>query len=387
MLVSGNYFSVVRPPLAIGRGINEGDDAPGAPLVGVISFRIWSQLFGESPSAIGKTIFVNGTPVEIVGVTSKRFRGLSPGGFSPFIDITLALSQQPVISPEWGNSDAAPLGPTTYWLRGIARVRGGSEDAAARAMTGAFQSTSTKGGLSAAQAAKVTVTLAPGSRGFDSLRTASNQPLQILSAVVGIVLLIACINVAGLMLARGVSRQKELTLRRALGAGRARIMRELLIESVVLSLAGGAVGVLLAVVSAPLLESLLTNGLGSADVGIALDWPLLALTAAIACTAGVLAGLIPAIRFSHNDGAMLKDRGGVGAPKLLVGRALLVLQIAISLPLVAGAGLLLRTVHNLMSVDVGFDPQNLVIFALDPTMNGKRLERNAVVFPQLLDRL
>jgi len=387
MLVSGNFFDTVRPPMAIGRGLTAADDTVGAPLVGVLGFRLWSQFFGESPDVIGKTIRINGTPVEIVGVTSGRYRGLSPGGFQPYIDITMALSQQPVVAPEWNDPGPLMTDPQIHWLREIARVPAGNDAAVANALTAAFNSASSASGLTREQSAKVTASLLPGRRGFDSLRTSTAQPLRILSVVVGVVLIIACINVAGLMLARGVSRQKELTLRRALGAGRARIMRELLIESFVLSLAGGIAGLLLAVAAAPLLKNLLTSGLGTTDVSIAMDWTLLATTAAIACGTGLVAGLIPAIRFSRNDGAMLKDRGGVGAPKLLIGRALLALQIAVSLPLVVGAGLFLKTLYNLTTIDVGFNPDGLVLFAMDPTMNGKRPERNAVVFPQVLDRI
>lgn len=389
MLVSGGFFSTVRPPMALGRSLGPADDQPGAPVVGVISHALWSRQFGGAVDVIGQTVRVNTTPVEIVGVTGAGYRGLSPGGFSPAPDITISLSQQPLISPEWADPGTSLFAaPNTYWLRVMARIRPGAEADIADALTRSFRAAAAVDSLPAAEAARVTTVLLPGSRGFDSLRTSTVQPLRILSVVVGVVLLLACINVAGLMLARGVSRQKELAVRRALGASRARIMRELLIEGVVLSAAGGVTGVLLAFAAAPVLQTILSSGLGTTEVSLAFDWPLLGITTAIACGAGVLAGLIPAIRFSRNDGAMLKDRtGAAGAPRLLIGRALLAFQIAVSLPLVVGAGLFLRTLHNLTSLDIGFNAEGLVLFAIDPTVNGLAPERASIVFPQLLDRL
>ena len=244
------------------------------------------------------------------------------------------------------------------------------------------------GGLTPEQAALVTPRLFPAARGLDSLRTSTLQPLRVLSVVVGVVLLIACINVAGLMLARGVRRQRELAVRRALGASRFRIVRELLLESAILSVAGGGAGLLLALWSAPVMQTMLTASLGTSGVGVTLDWRLLMGTAALAGAAALLAGLLPAIRFSRQPNSMLNDRTrGSATPKLTAGRALLALQIAVSLPLVVGAGLFLRTLHNLNNVDLGFNPRGLVLFAVDPTMNGRAAERSAMVFPRLLERL
>ncbi|MFI5178581.1 MAG: ADOP family duplicated permease [Vicinamibacterales bacterium] len=389
LLVSGNFFATIRPPLALGRSLTDADDVVGAPATAVIGYGLWTRLFGNDPTVVGKTISVNGVPVNIVGVTGAEFRGLSPGGYVAEPDVTLTLAQQPAIMPRRASpGESLFTSGRDYWVRAIVRVRNGNDDAITGVLQGTLRARFVSGGLTAAQAAIATPRLFPGARGVDSVRTSAILPLRILSIVVGVVLLIACINVAGLMLARAVSRQREISVRRALGAGRARIMRQLLLESVILSLAGGLAGLLLALAMAPALQSMLSSGFGTNGIGLALDWPLLGMTAALACTAGVLAGLLPAIRFSRNTDAMLKDRsGGAGAPRLMVGRALLVLQIAVSLPLVAGAGLFLRTIHNLGSLELGFNPHGLVLFVIDPTMGGRAPERAPDIYPRLLARL
>jgi predicted permease len=387
MLVSGSFFSTVRPTLALGRSLTESDDAPGAPAVAVIGYGLWTRLLANDPNVVGRTIRLSDAPVTIVGVTAQAYRGLSQGGFIPETDVTMALSQQPLVTSKWASPGQSLFtAANVNWVRMIARVREGSDARVTDVLQTALRGALPNGGLTPAQAAISSPRLFPGARGLDSIRTTAVLPLRVLSVVVGVVLLIACINIAGLMLARGVSRQRELAVRRALGAGRARIVRQLLLESVALSVAGGAAGLLLAVLTAPVLQSMLTSGLGTSGIGVELDWPLLAGTGALACTAGVLAGLLPAIRFSRQGDTMLKERTGA-APRLMIGRALLALQIAVSLPLVVGAGLFLRTISNLASVDLGFNPRGLVLFTLDPTMSGKAPERSAIVFPQVLDRL
>ncbi len=388
LLVSGNFFATVRPPMALGRPIADADDAPGAPAATVIGYGLWTRLFGNDPKVIGRTIRVNGTPATIVGVTAAAYRGLSPGGYAADTDVTLPLALQPAVTPEWAEAGTSLFTEAkVYWIRVVARVPAAAESKVADALRTTFRAELVNSGVVPAAAAIAEPRLFPGARGLDSLRSSAVLPLRILSVVVGVVLLIACTNVAGLMLARAVGRQREILVRRALGAGRGRIMRQLLLESVILSALGGAAGLLLALATAPALQSMLSSGLGTNGVGLALDWTLLGLTATLACGAGVLAGLLPAVRFSRQSDALLKDCGGAGAPKLLIGRALLALQIAVSLPLVAGAGLFLRTIHNLSNVDLGFNPRNLVLFVVDPTMSGRAPERTADVYPRLLDRL
>ena len=389
LLVSGNFFATVRPPLAIGRALVESDDAPGAPAVAVIGYGLWTRLFGNDPRAVGRTIRVNDALVTIVGVTGAPYRGLSQGGYIAETDITLTLAQQPLVTSKWAEPGQSLFtAENVYWVRAIARVPAGADAAITDTLRTTLRSALATGGLTAAQAAIAAPRLFPGERGLDSLRTTAVQPLRVLLVVVGVVLLIACLNVAGLMLARGVSRQRELVVRRALGAGRARIMRQLLLESVILSFAGGAAGLLLALVTAPMLQSMLASGLGTSGVSVTLDWTLIGVTSALACAVGIVSGLLPALRFSRQSQSLLQSRGGgAGAPRLMVGRALLALQIAVSLPLVVGAGLFLRTLHNLGSLELGFNPRGLVLFVIDPTLGGKAPNRTATVFPRLLERL
>lgn len=387
MLTSGNYFSVIRPPLVLGRGLIDADDEAGAPPVAVISYGLWTQFFGNDPNVRGKTIQVNDVVFEIVGVTSASYRGLSQGGFLPPTDVTMAMAHQPAISPEW-NSPRLSLftAPGVFWVRLIARD-GNSSATPPDALHAAFAGQLPGSGLKQEVVKSATLAYLPGAHGLDSLRTSARLPLQILTIVSGVVLLIACINVAGLMLARGVARQRELAIRRALGAGRGRIMRELLLEGVILSAIGGTAGLLAALWTAPVLQSMLTSGLGTSGISVTLDWPLIGTTAALGCTAGVLAGLLPALRFSSNQDVLLNQRSAAGAPALRIGRALLALQIAVSLPLVVGATLFLRTLHNLATVDLGFEPRGLTLFNVDPTMNGKRPEGTERILPVLLERL
>jgi predicted permease len=388
MLASGNFFETVRPPFALGRGLSAPDDTAGAPVVAVISHGLWTRLFDNDPGVLGKTVRVNNVPVEIVGVTAAGYRGLSLTGFTPATDVTVALAKQPVISPEWSGTTSLFTSPRTYWVRLIARAPGATDAAIRDALQATFGSLLLDGGIKPEIAAKSSVGVFPGARGLDSLRRGALLPLRILAAVAGVVLFIACVNVAGLMLARGVSRQREMAVRRALGAGRGRIMRELLLESVLLSVAGGATGLVVALWMAPTLQTMVAAGLGATGVTVALDWPLLIAATAIACAAGILAGLLPALRFSRSAGALLGDRSGAaGTPRLRIGRVLLALQIGVSLPLVAGAGLFLRTLHNLGGVDLGFNPHEVVLFTIDPTMNGRKPEQRTAIYPRLLERL
>ena len=387
MLVSGNFFNAVRPPFALGRALTDQDDAAGARPVAVISHSLWTRFFDNDPGVIGRALRVNDVSVEVVGVTAATYRGLSHAGFVAPGDLTFTVAMQPLLSPQWGKGELFS-DPKSYWLRLIARTADPADEPAHAILQSTLGSMLIDGGIAPAIAAKATVAIFPGVRGLDSLRRTALLPLQILAAVAAVVLFIACLNVAGLMLARAVSRQRELAIRRALGAGRGRIIRELLLESLLLSTAGGVAGILVAVWMAPVLQSMLAAGLGTSGVTIVFDWPLLGATAAIACAAGLLAGLLPAIRFSRNAGAMLQGRSGVsGTPKLVIGRAVLALQIAVSLPLITGAGLFLRTLHNFESVELGFNPRDVVLFSIDPTMNGKAPERNASIFPRLIERL
>ena len=388
IIATGAFFDVIRPPMSRGRAIGVDDDRAGAPLVVVISEKLWSTYLGSAPDVVGSTILIGDAPATIVGVTGGGYRGLSPGGFDIDADITVPMSSQPIVAPQWTDPPEQPLvsDPQQHWIRAIARVTPERERAVTDKLTAAFRSEAVRTQLTAEQIAVSSPVLLAAPRGTDSLRLSTTKPLRLLSIVVGIVLVIACLNVAGLMLARGVSRQREMDVRRALGAGRLRLVRELLVESLVLALAGGAAGVVLAVWAAPALQRMLTSGLGTREVTVTLDWALLGTTFAIAAATGIAAGLIPALRLS-GGGLAVNTRLHAGAPKLLIGRVLLAGQIAVSLPLIAGAGLFLQTLRNLSAIDLGFNPRQLVLFDVDPTMNGRSPRRGELIYPRLLTRL
>jgi predicted permease len=394
ILASGNFFATLRPPIALGRGLADADDMPGAGAVAVVGHAFWMRALGGDPAIVGKWIHVSGVPVQIVGVTDKRFRGLSPGGFAADTDVTFPLALQPGIVPQWTEPGTSLFTDRNQkWIRVIARIdstagaKEENEAAVAGAMTAAARSAMAGAGMTADDAATVTPKLFPAPRGTDSLRTATQLPLRVLTAVLAIVLVLACVNVAGLMLARGVARQREIAVRRALGASRGRVMRELLVESGLLSIAGAVCGLILAVWTAPITAAIVSAGLGAAAISVQPDWRVLGAATCFACVAALLTGLLPAIRFSGRNSTLLDRSGAAGAPRLRVGRVLLALQIAVSLPLVTGAGLFLRTLHNFSRVDLGFDPRGLVLFGIDPTLNGQKPERVQTVFPRVLAEL
>jgi predicted permease len=392
LLASGNYFSALRLGTTLGRPFDEQDVQPGAAPVAVISHAFWIRAFGRDRQVLGRNIAINGTPVQIIGVTQAGFQGLSQGGFFPATEITLPISMQPVITPRWaGEGISMFTAPNHFWVRMVARMKpGASRERLEEALSGIFHRGLTEAGLLQNPAQTGTVRLLPGHRGLESLRRNTERPLYLLAGVVALVLLIACVNLASLMLARGVARQRETAVRQAIGANRFRLIRQSLLESLILAVAGGAAGLLLAVWSGPLMTQMLTAGLEPVVVEFLIDWKILSVTAIVACTSAILFGLLPALRLTavRNPNSHLGHRtsGGV-VPHMTIGRSLIAIQVAISIPLVVGAGLFLRTIHNLGSIDLGFNPEGLVVFRLDPTLNDNDVEKHARIYHEVLERL
>jgi predicted permease len=388
MLVSGNYFAGMRVPMALGRGLLESDDRGGAAPAVVLSHALWRRAYGGDPSALGRTIKVNGQPFTVVGVTAPRYFGVSNGGFFPPADVTVTLHAQPLVSPRWTPAGVSLFaGERWFWLHIMARIHEGENESRLKdVLTATFagQPSTATVGLTAAQ-----LVLLPGARGLDSLRKTFETPIGILSGVAALVFLLACVNVAGLALARGLARQREYWIRLALGAGRARLVREAATESLLLASAGGALGVALSLWGAPILVAMLAGPRAHA-IEIAPDPSLIVTAAAISCVAALLFGIVPALRLARVAAAPeFLRQGGIaaGAPRLRAGRVLIAIQIAVSVPLVAGSVLFLRTIHNLAAVDLGFDPKNLIVFRFDPTLNNYDDERSQRVFAAVLARL
>lgn len=392
-LVDGSYFGALRPRMEVGRALGPDDDGVDAPLVAVLSHALWMRAFGGDGDVIGRSIRVNGATVEVVGVTGTGFKGLSMGGFFPQTEITLPLSAQPRVHPRLWSDGSAFLADDLFWLRLMARVpTEEGETGAARRFATAMRSVpspliGTDGHLPELQ-------LLDGSHGAQPLSPDTARLLYFLLGVVGIVLLIACLNLSSLMLARGVVRQREIAVRRALGGGRARLVRQMLLEAIVLAGLGTAAGLALAVVGRDFLRALLTGSLGagalgSLDMEVSLDAPVLGLSVALATVTTLAFGLLPALRLSRVDPAeWLSQRGSGGnAPRLRTGRVLMALQLAVSVPLVVGALLFLRTASNLGAVELGFDPTQVASFQVNPAYTDLTPEEYPRLYQELLARV
>jgi predicted permease len=391
LLASGRYFATMRIEMAAGRPLNEQDDRPDAPVVAVVSHGFWSRVFGADPAVIGRVVRVNGAPVEIVGVTGRRYRGLSQGGFFAPTDLTLPLASQPVVMAQWNAMPSAGASMFTSrlaWVRAVARVPNPQPDLDRRLLAALRQEYARLPGAERADLDAMAIRLLPGRRGLDALRTDVERPLQLMGGVAAIVLAMATLNLAGLLLARGVARERELGVRRALGAGRARIIRVLLGESVLLASAGGVLGVCLAIWSSPVVAAMVTTGFGAAANGIELDWTFVAVAVAMTVLAALLSGLIPAVRLSRRSAGALTQRGDGGGGRTATGRTLIAMQIAVAVPLLVGAGLLIRTIANLTGVDLGFDPHGVVVFRIDPRLAGDAAAADPVpLYDRVLDRV
>lgn len=389
LLADGRYFSSLRPRMELGRPITEQDDVQGAPPVAVLSHSFWMRALGGDPDVLGRSIRVNGAPAEIVGVTAAGFRGLSMGGFFPQTEITVPLSAQPVVYPRLGSSDSYFASQDDFWVRLMARV---PDDVAVETAQTALGSTlrGTPSPLVMPEGLPE-LRLFPGSQGAQPVSPERARLLWFLMGVVGIVLLIACVNLASLMLARGVARQREMAVRRALGAGRARLARGVLLESLVLSAIGTTLGLVLVLATDDFLGGLLTGSLGSGAFGnlemsVEIAPGVLAVTVAAGVGCTLLFALLPALRLTTVDpGSWLKSRsGGAASPRLTLGRVLVAAQVGISLPLVVGAALFLRSVSNLGAVELGFDPTGVASFPLDPGYTSRPPEENARLYQEVL---
>jgi len=391
MLADPAFFGVLRPPMFLGRFLTAADDGPGAEASVVISYDFWQRATGGSPSILSAPVSINGLRVRVTGVTGPGFRGLSPGGFRPTTDVTIPLSLQPRLVPSWTPAAGSLFTSIrTQWVRALVRLPAGTPAPVVEARaTAALRAHLVDVGVTdAATAASVRAVLRPAGRGINLEEATTRRSLAILGGIVGIVLLIACVNLTGLMLARGISRQHEFSVRAALGASRAQLVRLAFIESAILALAGAALGLGLVLAGRGALESMLVDGLGPMLGRIEIDASLLALTAVVAFAAATLAGLLPAVQWSGRRARLnLAQRPGTGASaRHPFGRALVAIQIAVGVPLLCGAGLLLRTMHNLTHVDLGFTAASIVTFRVDPPPAGATAPASPV-YGRILDEL
>ena len=389
--VTGNFFPLLRVPMALGRGITPEDDRAGAEPVAVISHALWRRRFGSDPATVGKTVRINNTPMTIVGVTAASFTGvLRLTGPAP--DVTVPLALDPTLNPPSPPQTARLTTPTNWFLLAVGRLKPGATYAqvtgnlegpmqqAARAGREAFLAglKPEERGLSRNQAegdAVPRLVVRSAEHGVYDADNQSRRAATIVSVVVTILLLIVCANVANLLLSRGTARAREIAVRLSMGASRWRLIRQLLTESLLLSGAGGLFGIVIAYWG----KSLLPFGQNAA-----IDGMVLAFVTGVSILAGLLFGVVPAVRATRVElaGAMKESGRSVTHSRSWLGKSLLVLQVAMSLVLLIGAGLFLRTLYNLRSVEIGFNTNNLLIFRINPA--GNRYEASRIT--QLYER-
>ena len=388
-LVSGSYFSVLGVSPDRGRMISEADDqAPDTGAVAVVSYSWW-QRHGSDPATIGKTIHIDATDYTIVGIAPKGFFGVTVGE-TP--DLWIPLSMEKEISPGWNGVDKK-------WFQSlyiVARLKPGVTAAQARANTNLLFKQYIRGeylGPSPSQKDLADVDhahieLTSAARGLSRLRRQFTLPLEILTTIAGLVLLIACANLASLLLARGTARSREFAMRMAIGATRSRIIRQLLTESFLIAVLGSAIGVASAWRVSHLLLTMASHSTEVAAMNVSPDLRVLAFTLALTILTAVLFGMAPAVRATRLDlNASLKQARGAAAPasRFSLARALIVAQIALSLVLLAGASLFLRSLVNLTKVNTGFNKQNVLIFSLDEYSANLPLDARLVTLQQQIE--
>ena len=315
MLVSGGYYRGLGVRSLVGRLLDETDDRMDAEPAAVISYQLWRDRFGSDPRAIGARVAVSGVPVTIVGVTRPEFYGVSQGGFMPSPDITLTLAMTPLVDPRLvGSGRSAHLNTETWWLNVMGRLRPGAEARAAETELAAlFTQTLDISSLQPADGKLPVLHLLPGDQGLDSVRATYSEPLWILWAVAGTVLLIACANVATLLVARGSARRGEVTMRLALGAGRGRICRQLVTEGLLLSAAAGVLGILFSIWGSRALLGWATSSTDTLRISLGVSARVLGFAAGLTVVVGVLFSLAPALRISRVDLAPALKEGPAGA--------------------------------------------------------------------------
>ena len=378
--VSGSYFSLLGTRPVAGRLLGEGDDHPGCPPVAVITDAFWRTEYGASPSVVGASLALNGAPFEIVGVAEPSFFGMEIGYQPP---IWAPLCTERIVRGAAGGGYRGGMG-----LAVVGRLAPASsiEQAGARVAAMAQAVVQTTGA-----APNTTFALVPFSRGVRDLSRAYGDSLFALMAVVAVVLLIACANVANLLLARATARQREIAVRLALGAGRWRVVRQLLTESVLLSAFGAAAGVLFASWASRGLVRLLSPPGRLVALDLPLDPLVLTFTLTVSLLTGVLFGLAPAFRASRVDPHAAMRTGGRGAleghTRFHAGKALVVAQIALSLVALSAAALLVGSWRRLATVDPGFRGDRVVVASADIRMAGIPDERQPDTYGLVLARL
>jgi predicted permease len=392
--VSGNYFRALAVGAALGRTLADDDDKPGAPPVATITHDYWTRHLDRDPDVVGKAVLINKVAFTVVGVTPEGFAGTLDVTQSP--DFTLPFAVEPLLASE--GSDL--VRPAFLWVHMIGRLRpGASREQAVASLTPVMQQamleewhqTLTAGARPTSDDATRTLDDAstlraePGGQGLMDSRRRYAEPLFVLMSCAVLVLFIACVNIANLLLSQGAARQKEIATRLALGAGRGRLVRQLCSESLLIALLGATVGFVLAGWGANLLAVWRPWG-GSTVLEGGLDWRVFSFCGAMALCTGVLFGLAPALRASRTP-LVQATRHTTGPAAAPFARVLVVVQVALSLVLLVAAGLFAGTLRNLHAVDKGFNADSLLIFRVQPQLNGYAPTEIAALYMRMIERI
>lgn len=393
-LVSGNFFDVLGVQPVLGRAFTPDDDrTPGAHPVMMLSHGFWSRRFAAAPGIVGQTLSLNGHAMTVIGIAPPGFHGIEVGA-SP--DVLVPIMMKAQMTPTWDDLE----NHQSRWLNVMARLKPGTtREQAEVAMNVVYKQILQEDIKLVRQPSErfrtrflaKHLSLLPGFKGRSELRNRFSTPLVVLMAMVGLVLMIACANVANLLVARAASRQKEVAIRLALGAGRGRIVAQLLVESLLLSLAGGLCGLLIASWTTDLLLRALPFESAARTFSAGLDWRVAAFAMAVSLGTGLIFGLVPAFQATRPvlTTTLKEEAGSVvgGAPQVRFRKVLVVAQVALSLLLLIGAGLFARSLYNLRNLNPGFRADHLMSFTIDPSLNGYSQERLQSLFPELQDRL
>ncbi len=370
-MVSGNYYSVLQVRPQLGRGIQESDDGEvGSGPVVTISDRLWTTRFGRSPDVIGQVVSVNATPMTVVGINPPGFTGAYSAQGAP--DIFLPFSMQPIVAPQNLDATWSPsllTNKTMWWVLVMGRVKPGVAAGTAAASLNVALNAAVRATMPVEKDSQIPVLLLhDGSRGQNPNAEGFEKPVYVLMVLAGLVLLLACANLANLLLARAGARKRETSTRLALGAGRGRILRQMMTESLLLSLIGGAAGLLLAWTVRSAIPRLLSNTWAPPAFSAKFNWPIFAFAAAISIVTGIIFGLAPAWQATRVQmSPSLKDSGQTVTNRRrgLAGKTIVTVQVALSMLLVVGAGLFVRTLVQLSKTPLGFQPHNLLLFNVE----------------------
>ena len=393
-LVSGTFFNVLEP--LMGRGFTAADTAvEGQGAVAVISHRYWQQELSADPAVIGRAIAVNGTGFTVIGVMPATFYGVELNEETPDMWLPITMQTQVMMRPSLLKPDGM------FWIHIMARQKEGVALAGAQSwVTAQFQNFLLNrpghGAITEERRKEISgsmIPLLPGATGLSHIRTAYQTPLRVLMIMVGVVLLIACANLANLLLARAASREREFSARLALGSTRGRIVRQILIEALVLAMAGGVIGLGLAFLATRALIAFIDSGATHTALSATPDVRVLLFTFATCLVTGVLFGIAPAWRGSRTNatGALNANARSAGGTATQTGRwipmTLIVAQVMLSVVLLAVAGLLLRTLGNLRAQDLGFNRTNVLLIEMNPKFAGYTPERLNGLYDRILTRV